>query len=282
MTTETSFTIAGTTGALLVRTWSSGDPTYGVLLAHGIAEHGGRYDHVARRLAEDGAVVYAGDHLGHGLSAGDRMEIKDVDVMVQDLHLVANRLRADHAGLPLALIGHSLGGIISTRFAQLYQAELAALVLTGPVVGGNPAFEALLAMDPMPNVPIDPAMLSRDPAAGEAYLADPLVHHGPLTRQTLTAIFASVDVIAAGPSLGELPTLWLHGENDPLAPYDVTAKAFEHLAGTALEQKVYDGAMHEILNETNKDEVIDDVVAFLRSTVGLGSTVGLRSSGGLR
>jgi alpha-beta hydrolase superfamily lysophospholipase len=275
VTTETRFTLAGTTGALSVRTWSGDAPTYAVLLAHGIGEHGGRYAHVARRLVEDGAVVYAGDHLGHGESAGERMEIKDVDVTVQDLHVVANRVRTDHPGLPLALIGHSLGGIISTRFAQLYPGELAALVLTGPVVGGNPAFEALLAMDPMPSVPIDPAMLSRDPAAGEAYLADPLVYHGPLTRQTLTAIFASVDVIAAGPSLGELPTLWLHGENDPLAPYDVTAKAFEHLAGTALEQKKYDGAMHEILNETNKDEVIADILTFLRSN-------GLRSSGGLR
>jgi alpha-beta hydrolase superfamily lysophospholipase len=158
----------------------------------------------------------------------------------------------------------------------LYPSELDALVLTGPVVGGNPAFEALLAMDPMPSVPIDPAMLSRDPAAGAAYLADPLVYHGPLTRQTLTAIFASVDVIAAGPSLGELPTLWLHGENDPLAPYDVTAKAFEHLAGSALEQKMYDGAMHEILNETNKDEVIADILTFLRSTVGIRPSEGLR------
>jgi alpha-beta hydrolase superfamily lysophospholipase len=267
MTTQTSFTLAGTTGALNVRSWSGGEPTYAVLLAHGIGEHSGRYAHVARRLVEDGAVVYASDHLGHGRSAGERMEIKDVDVMVQDLHLVANRLRADHPGLPLALIGHSLGGIISTRFAQLYPSELAALVLTDPVVGGNPGFEALLAMDPMPSVPIDPAMLSRDPATGEAYLADPLVYHGPLTRQTLTAIFASVDVIAAGPSLGDLPTLWLHGENDPLAPYDVTAKAFEHLAGAALEQKKYDGAMHEILNETNKDEVIADILTFLRSSV---------------
>jgi alpha-beta hydrolase superfamily lysophospholipase len=276
VTTETSFTLEGTTGALHVRTWRGSEPAYAVLIAHGIAEHGGRYAHVARSLVEDGAVVYAGDHLGHGESAGERMEIKDVDVMVQDLHLVANRLRADHPGLPLALIGHSLGGIIATRFAQLYPDELAALVLTGPVVGGNPAFEALLGMDPMPSVPIDPAMLSRDPAAGAAYLADPLVYHGPLTRQTLTAIFASVDAIAAGPSLGDLPTLWLHGENDPLAPYDVTAKAFEHLAGTALEQKKYDGAMHEILNETNKDEVIADILTFLRSAVGI------RSSGGLR
>ncbi|HEY3003774.1 MAG TPA: alpha/beta hydrolase [Kribbellaceae bacterium] len=263
----TTFTIDGTAGELFVRTWSAAQPSYGVLLAHGIGEHSGRYDHVASRLAADGAVVYAGDHHGHGLSAGDRAEITDVDVMVADLHRVADRLRADHPGLPLVLIGHSLGGIIATRFAQSYPGELTALVLSDPVVGGNPAFEALLDMDPMPEVPIDPTMLSRDPAVGEAYLADPLVYHGPLSRRTLSAVFASVDAIATGPSLGDLPTLWLHGELDPLAPYDVTAKAFEHLAGPALEHKKYPGAMHEIFNETNKDEVLSDVLAFVTGAI---------------
>jgi alpha-beta hydrolase superfamily lysophospholipase len=263
----TAFMIDGTVGEVFVRVWSSDDPSYAVLLAHGIAEHSGRYDHVAQRLVEDGAVVYAADHHGHGGSAGERAEIEDVDIMVADLHRVADRLRADHPGLPLVLVGHSLGGIISTRFAQSYPAELTALVLTDPVVGGNPAFEALLAMDPMPQVPIDPAMLSRDPAVGEAYLADPLTYHGPLSRKTLSAIFAAVDKIAAGPPLGDLPTLWLHGELDPLAPYDVTVKAFEHLAGRTLEHKVYPGAMHEIFNETNQDEVIADVLAFLNREV---------------
>ncbi|MGW6199754.1 alpha/beta hydrolase [Kribbella sp. NPDC055110] len=263
----TAFMIDGTVGDVFVRTWSAEQPSYGVLLAHGIGEHSGRYDHVAERLVADGAVVYAGDHHGHGGSAGERAEIEDVDKMVADLHKVADRLRSDHPGLPIVLIGHSLGGIIATRFAQSFPGELTALVLTGPVVGGNPGFEALLSMDPMPEVPIDTAMLSRDPAVGEAYLADPLVHHGPLSRQTLSAIFTAVADIAAGPSLGDLPTLWLHGELDPLAPYDVTAKAFEHLAGSALERKVYPGAMHEIFNETNQDEVIADVLAFLSKEV---------------
>jgi alpha-beta hydrolase superfamily lysophospholipase len=124
-------------------------------------------------------------------------------------------------------------------------------------------FELLLQMDPLPDVPLDPAMLSRDPAVGEAYASDPLVHHGPLSRTTLETIFASVETIGAGSNLGDLPTLWIHGENDPLAPYDVTAAAFEHLAGTALESKVYPGAMHEIFNETNQAEVLDDVDDFL-------------------
>ncbi|MGC4938506.1 lysophospholipase [Kribbella sp. DT2] len=266
--TETSLELEGETGAIHVRVWGAAEPAYSVVLAHGIGEHSGRYVHLAQRLVGDDAVVYAGDHHGHGKSDGDRMEIEDVDVMVRDLHLVVDRMRADHPGLPLVLIGHSLGGLISTRFVQLYPGELTVLVLTDPFVGGNPAFEGLLAMDPMPSIPIDPGMLSRDPATGEDYLADPLVHHGPLTRKTLNSVFASVSQVAEGPSFGDLPTLWLHGELDPLAPYDVTVKAFEHLAGSSLEQKMYEGAKHEILNETNKDEVIGDVLTFVRKQLG--------------
>ena len=96
--------------------------------------------------------------------------------------------RADHPGLPVVLVGHSMGGLIAARFAQRYLDELAALVLSGPVVGGNPAFEMLLEMDPIPEIPIDPAILSRDPAVGAAYAADPLVYHGPFHKATLRAL----------------------------------------------------------------------------------------------
>ncbi|HVK29910.1 MAG TPA: alpha/beta fold hydrolase [Nocardioides sp.] len=260
---ETNHALAGARGELVVHAWTADAGRFVVLLAHGIGEHAGRYDHVARHLVAHGAAaVHAPDHAGHGLSEGPRAEV-EVESMVADLHRVAERLRRDHPGLPLVLVGHSLGGIISTRYAQEHPGELAALVLSGPVIGGNPGFEALLAMDPMPEVPIDPAALSRDPAVGEAYLADPLIHHGALSRETLQDIFAAVATIAAGPGLGGLPTLWLHGELDPLAPYDVTAAAFEVVGGTALEHRSYPGAMHEIFNETNRAEVLEDMTSFL-------------------
>ena len=252
-------TLAGSAGALVVHVWPNDDARFAALLAHGIGEYSGRYQHVV----DSGGVVYSPDHRGHGKSDGERGLVDDIEAMVTDLHLVADRVRADRPELPLVLIGHSLGGIIATRFAQRYPGELAALVLSAPVIGGNPGFEALLGMDPLPDVPLDPAMLSRDPDVGEAYAADPLVYHGPLSRKTLETIFGMGETIAAGPNLGDLPTLWIHGESDPLAPYNVTAAAFKHVGGSALETKVYQGGMHESFNETNKQEVLDDVTEFL-------------------
>lgn len=261
--TSSTTTIDGHRGRLLLRSWSNEQLTFVALLVHGLGEHTGRYEHVAARLVRDGAVVYAPDHWGHGESAGEPGLVDDIDALAADLALVAERARAQHPGLPVVLIGHSLGGMIATRYAQQRPGELAALVLSGPVVGGNAAILGLLDLDELPAVPIDPAVLSRDPDVGRAYAEDPLVYHGPLQRGTLEAVRDSVATIAAGGGLGDLPTLWIHGEEDALAPYAETRPACERIGGSALEQKMYPGARHEIFNETNRDEVLDDVSQFL-------------------
>jgi alpha-beta hydrolase superfamily lysophospholipase len=269
MTTLQSSTVAGTRGRIALHEWreSGVEPRYLVLLVHGYGEHAGRYRHVAERLVAHGADVYAPDHLGHGESEGERALIPDGDDIVTDLYVVAERARAEHPGLPLVLLGHSMGGVLAARYVQRHEREVAALVLSAPVIGGNPGFEALLAMDPIPDVPIDPGMLSRDPDVGVAYAADPLVWHGPFKRQTLETMFELIGKIADGRRL-ELPTLWIHGELDQLAPLELTRAAIERVGGRRLEERIYPGAQHEVLNEINQDEVLADVTAFLDRVLG--------------
>jgi alpha-beta hydrolase superfamily lysophospholipase len=261
--------LKGRRGRIVVHRWSTTAPRFVALVAHGYGEHAGRYGHVAERLIAEGATVYAPDFEGHGLSQGDRARFDTVDDLADELASVDKAARDAHPGLPVILLGHSLGGLISTRFVQRDKPDLAALVLSGPVVGGNPQVEALLGMDPMPEVPIDPSILSRDKAVGEAYASDELVYHGGFHRETLAAIFAGARTVAAGPNFGDLPTLWIHGEGDVLAPLDATTEAMKHLRGGNIEEHVYPGAQHEILNEINKDEVLDDVVNFLRRALSL-------------
>lgn len=265
--TADAFELAATRGTLHVHQWPNPGARYVALIAHGYGEHARRYDHVAERLVADGAVVYAPDHHGHGLSDGERALVDDLDKGVEDLHLVAERATAEHPGLPTVLIGHSMGGLIATRYAQRFGDELKALVLSGPAVGGNPDLEGLAQLDPIPDVPIDPAVLSRDPAVGRAYAEDPLVYHGPFRRETLLGLGAAVAAVAEGGTFGSLPTFWVHGSDDQLVPLVYTRPAIELVRGDDFQEKIYPGARHEIFNETNGDEVIGDVVGFISSAV---------------
>ena len=255
--------LQGSHGKLFVRRWSIDSPARVIVIAHGIGEHGGRYEHVARRFCDDGATVYAPDHAGHGRSGGEFGHIESVEELADDLGLVIDLAREENPGLPLVLVGHSLGGLISTRYLQRNGTDaLAALVLSGPFYG-NDAYEALLGMDPLPEVEIDTAILSRDPAVGAAYAADELVYHGSGDRQTLTAVFDAVSAVKSGPDRSGVPICWVHGGADPLAPVDLSRAEVDRLHGPEFEAHVYPGAMHEVFNETNKEEVLDDVSAFV-------------------
>jgi alpha-beta hydrolase superfamily lysophospholipase len=261
--TSDELTLSGSHGRLFVRRWSVPDPSRVVVIVHGIAEHSGRYEHVAQRFADDGATLYAPDHAGHGRSGGEFGHIESIEDLADDLGLVVELGREENPGLPLALVAHSLGGLIATRYLQRNGTEgLAALVLSGPFYG-NPGYEALLGMDPLPEVEIDITVLSRDPAVGESYAADELVYHGPGDRQTLTAVFDAVAAVKSGPNLADVPICWVQGEDDALAPLEVTQAGVERLHGLDFEAHIYPGARHEVFNETNKEEVLDAVSAFV-------------------
>jgi len=258
------WTLDGHAGRLVARTWSSGEePSHVVLLAHGYGEHVGRYEHVAAALVANGAAAYGVDHVGHGKSEGERVLIADFERVVDDLHQVDLRARAEHPGAPVVLIGHSMGGLIAARYAQWYGDSLAALVLSGPLVGAWEPLGQLLALPELPDVPLDSTTLSRDPEVGKAYENDPLVWHGPFKRPMLEAIQAGLAAIEQGPSLGSLPLLWAHGEDDQLVPLAGSRRGIERLRGERFVERIYPEARHEIFNEINQDEVLADVTAFV-------------------
>ena len=258
----------GLHGKLAARSWSGSDePTHVVVIAHGYGEHIGRYERVADALVGNGAVVYAVDHVGHGASEGERVVVQDFEDIVSDLHTLAETARAEHPGLPVVLLGHSMGGLIAARYAQHYGDGLAALVLSSPLVGTWDAAAQLLALEEIPDVPLDITTLSRDPAVGEAYAADPLVWHGPFKRVTLEAMERGLQAVRSGPSLGELPVMWIHGEDDQLVPVEGTRAGIEHLRGPRYVERIYPEGRHEMFNELNAEDVLADVTEFIRAHV---------------
>jgi alpha-beta hydrolase superfamily lysophospholipase len=141
-------------------------------------------------------------------------------------------------------------------------------VLSAPVLGAWQGLDLLSAKE-IPDTPIDPSVLSRDPDVGTAYAADPLVWHGGPKRRTLEALGRALDAVGSGEPLGDLPTLWLHGDDDRLVPIAGTRAGTDRIRGGAFTERVYPGARHEVFNETNRDEVLADVVAFVRGALKL-------------
>ncbi|WP_406005650.1 lysophospholipase [Streptomyces sp. NBC_00637] len=259
----TDHVLTGTRGTLAVREWSPPRPRCLVLLVHGYGEHAGRYGELAGVLTGHGAAVFAPDHMGHGRSSGERVVIEDFEDVVTDAHAVTLLARAAHPDLPLIVVGHSMGGLIAARYAQRYDGTLTALVLSGPVIGGWELPGRLLAQAEIPDLPVSPAALSRDPAVGAAYAADELVWHGPMKRPTLEAFVRTLERVAEGGDLGPLPLLWLHGDDDRLVPLPGSRAGVERLSGGRPTERIYPGARHEVFHETNRAEVFADVTRFL-------------------
>ncbi|PRX98612.1 alpha/beta hydrolase [Allonocardiopsis opalescens] len=261
--------ISGSAGQLFARSWydESRPAAYIAILAHGYGEHIGRYEELASWLAGHGAAVYGLDHRGHGRSAGERVVIDDFEAVVEDLHGLVQQVRAEHTRLPIVLIGHSLGGMIATRYAQRYRPWLAALVLSGPVLGVWTTVLSLLQHERVPDTPIDPATLSRDEKVGAEYVNDPLVWHGSFQRRTLQSIMAMLNTINAGGRLEALPTLWLHGGDDRLVPIADTRLGIEVVRGSRMVERIYPSARHEVFKETNRREVFTDVTQFVESVL---------------
>ena len=262
MTEAEVSTMDGSQGEIAVYRWRHPRATHRVLLVHGYGEHLGRYDHVAAALGANGAEVIGPDHLGHGRSAGERVLVHSFDDVLADLRAVAGRAGTD---LPVVLVGHSLGGMIAARYAQLHGDELTCVVLSGPVLGSWAP--VALADGEIPDEPLDVTTLSRDPAVGERYAADPLIWHGPFKRDTLRAIGRCLDEINAGPRLTP-PLLWLHGEDDQLVPIGPSRTGIDRVRGERYEQVTYPGARHEIFNETNNAAVLADATGFIAAALG--------------
>lgn len=251
------------------RRWRATEPWAAMVLLHGIAEHGGRYEHVGARLASEGIEVVAIDHRGYGLSGGRRAYVRSFTAFHDDV--VDQLAQVRTLGLPTVLLGHSMGGLIALGSVLEAGARPDALALSGPALGAAvpPALRALVPVlaraTPRVRVPtpVDGGQLATDPAVAEAYFADPLVVTST-TPALAAALLAAMR--AANARLAELsvPTFVQHGGDDTLVP-TASSEPLESVPGVV--RRVYPGLRHEIYNEPSHAAVLDDLVAWIRATL---------------
>lgn len=262
--------IKGQKGELACYIWPVQEPRFLALLLHGYGEHLGRYHHVAAALNAIGGYVFGPDHQGHGLSQGERVLIEDFEDVNLDVNQVVQTLRAQRPELPLVVIGHSMGGMIAARYVQRHPGSVNALVLSGPLLGVRTQIGEMASLTEIPETPLDITKLSRDPAVGDAYQQDKLVWHGPFKRPTVQAIREHLLRIDRSRRLGQIPLLWMHGEDDAIVPLTETEAGIERLRGSHFGRKIWPGARHEIFNETNQQQVLKHMTNFISRSLHLG------------
>ncbi len=256
---------------LFTRSWTPDeDPRRGMLIVHGLAEHSGRWDHVARFFADRGYAVAAFDLRGHGQSGGTKGHVGAFSDFLDDVEGIAGSglVRTD---LPWVIYGHSLGGLISTLYLAEDRPHPDAAVVSAPALDADIPGALRLAAQVLGRVapkialsnPIDGDQLSRDETVGEAYFADPLVYTKATTRLALEMFNAQARVRSAMASI-DTPTLVIHGADDTLVPPSASAP----LASVdGVERKVYPGLRHELHNEPEQTQVLSEVAAWLDSAL---------------
>jgi acylglycerol lipase len=274
--TDSSFT--GTGGVrIFTRCWTpDGQPRAVVILVHGAGEHLGRYEHVAAALLAQGHAVYASDHRGHGRSDGPRALVDRLANAVADVDQLVVTAAAAHPGLPVFMLGHSMGGLIALHYAAAHQQRLVGIVLSGTLAQLDDVPAALRMIGRTLSVvapragliAIDPALISRDQAVVESYRSDPLVHHGKLPARTAVELADAVAALAQLlPSIG-LPALVLYGTEDGLCPPSGSVMIGERIGSEDRTVKGYDGLLHEILNEPERDAVLAEICGWLAARCG--------------
>ena len=256
------------------RSWSGASaPRAVVVIAHGVSEHSGRYAHVAAKLAAAGYPVYALDHRGHGRSDGDRVVIDRFANVIADLDRFVTIAAEAHPGLPVYLIGHSMGGGIAIEYTLEHESRLSGLILSAPLASAGAAnavqravASLLSRMTPKLGVfPVDAAAVSRDPEVVQAYEDDPLVDRRKLPARTVAELTSTVSTFVGRVGGLSLPVLLMHGTEDSLVPFAGSEALFEALGSDDKTFERYPGLYHEIFNEPEQDDVIDDVLRWLDS-----------------
>lgn len=286
---EDTFTFTGSDGETIhVYRWNGdGTPRAIVQVAHGMGEHAGRYRRFAEALTDDGYVVYANDHRGHGRTAGTAERHGDLGPagwagLVDDIGTLGRRAREEHPDTPLVLFGHSMGSFAVQQFLIENSGDVDAAILSGTsaldVIGAGIDPDAEVDLSAF-NAPFEPApteyeWLSRDRAEVDAYVADEDCGFGldaTAARGMLEGTAITADPAAVARVRSDLPIYLMSGDADPLAGggelIELVASRYREAGVTGVTVARYPEARHEILNETNRDEVTSDVLTWLDGVV---------------
>ncbi|XQJ29329.1 monoglyceride lipase, putative [Leishmania guyanensis] len=263
--------------------WPHGDggstpvpPTKGVVfIVPGLGEHTGRYDSVALRLNQEGYVVFSMDNQGTGGSEGERLYVEHFTDFVDDVCAFVKFIQARYAALsnqPTFLLGHSMGGLISTLVAQRDAIHFRGVVLSGPALGlpkPIPRFLRSLThflskwLPKLPVYKLNANLVSYNPPVVQLVKQDPFYSNVTLRARFIDEMLEAQDRAAEATSKSSFPFLIVHGEEDELCSLDKSKWFFKNAPSTDKHLVSYPRAAHEVLTELCRSDVMADVMKFI-------------------
>lgn len=257
---------------LFWRTLRVSAPVGHVVLVHGYAEHLGRHAEITTALTKAGYTVHAFDCRGHGKSEGPRAHADTFQQYLDDLDIVLVRAKGDAGGKPVFFLGHSHGALIGARYLLDHPDAVRGAVFSSPylrlklqvsplkILAGRLVAKVFPAL-PMKNE-LKPEQLTRDVAIQEATRADPL-YQQIATPGWFNESTAAQETVLRRATEFVTPFLLLTGGADPIADPAAGRELFEHATAKDKQFRQYDGYLHELFHEPERDLVFRDVVAWL-------------------
>jgi alpha-beta hydrolase superfamily lysophospholipase len=248
-----------------------------LLVAHGAGEHSTRYQPLAQFFTGYNFAVAALDHNGHGYSEGRPGYVHAFDEYLYDLAIFHRQLATRFVGVPVFLLGHSMGGLITSNYLLRHQGEFVGGILSGPAIKTDlqPGLAQMLLLRLLALLVPRLGMLklsadgvSRDPAVVRKYIEDPLVFHGKMSARMLRELFAGMRAIQAGAADIALPMLILHGGADVMTAPEGSRFLYERIGSSDKTLTIYPGLYHEIFNEPERAEVLAQILDWCEKRLG--------------
>jgi alpha-beta hydrolase superfamily lysophospholipase len=247
-----------------------------LLVVHGLGEHCGRYMNVVNHFVPLGYAVYGFDHIGHGKSEGMREIVERFADYTDTLTVFYEMVKGRQTGNPLFLLGHSMGGLITSCYLLDHQADFRGAVLSAPAIkaSGNISQATIImgkilsALAPkMGLLPVVANSISRDPEVVKAYINDPLVFHGKTPARLAAELLKAMLRVTAEAGKITLPVIVLQGSEDKLVDPRGAQTLYDRAGSKDKTIKIYEGLYHEVFNEPERGRVLKDVEAWLAAHV---------------
>ena len=258
--------------------WSPEDEPRAILIiVHGLAEHSGRYMNVVNHFVPEGYAVYGIDHIGHGKSDGERVYVDRFQDYITTLTTYVDMIRDWQPDKPIFMIGHSMGGLIGAAYLLEHQHLLSGAVLSGPGikvpdnVSQTVIFMGKILSKILPKAGIlqlDSKGVSRDPAVVDAYVNDPFVYTGKITARLGAEMLKTMQDVTNNAARIKLPITIVQGSDDILIDPGGAQLLYDSVSSEDKSIKIYEGFYHEVFNEPQHEQVLNDVRKWIEAHLG--------------